>query len=162
MIKSEQKAIGDRGYTYTVRQFGAREGGRMLVFLGKLLGKPIGDAVSGGKSLDLETAGRVISGLADAVSEQDFDHLVNSFAKHTDVTGGTYGAKSLPLHTEGVLDLHFAGAYGELLQWLAFAVEANYASFFAGLGGGKVTDLVSALRVSEPPNNESPSPSPST
>ena len=147
MIKTESKAIGERGFTYTVRQFGAKEGGRMLVFLGKLMGKPIGDAVSAGRELDLETVGRVIAGLADAVSEQDFDRLVDAFAKQTDVSGGQY-TNAVPLNTEGVFDLHFAGAYAELGAWLMFAVEVNYSSFFSELAGGKVSDLAAALRVS--------------
>lgn len=163
MIKSERKAIGERGFSYTVRQFGAREGGRMLVFLGKLMGKPIGDAVSAGQALTLETVGRLISGLAEAVSEADFDRLVDAFARHTEVSGGDFGDKSIALSTEGLFDLHFAGAYAELGAWLRFAIEVNYSSFFAKLGGGKVADLAAALRVSEPPKDKpSPSPSPNT
>lgn len=148
MIKDETKTIGERGYSYTVQQFGAREGGRMLVRLGKLLGKPVGDAVSAGESLQLETVGRVISGLADSITEQDFDQLVDAFSKRTKVTGGEYGSKTIPLSTEGVLDLHFAGAYGELVSWLMFAIEVNYADFLSGLGGAKLSDLARELRAS--------------
>jgi len=162
MIKTEKKKLGSRGYTYAVRQFGAKQGGRVLVRLGKLLGKPIGDAVSAAESLDTETIGRLITGLAEALSETEYDFFVDAFAEHTEVSGGEYQDKSIPLGAEGVFDLHFAGAYVELVEWLRFAVEVNYSSFFSGLGS-EAKDLAAALRVSKPAERgSSPSPSPNT
>jgi len=171
MIKTESKAIGDRGYTYTVQQFGAREGGRMLVRLAKLLGKPVGDAVSAGDVLDIRAAGAVIAGLADAISEDEFDHLCTSFGKRSTVSGGNgeqapqlqYGPKTIPLADGGIFDLHFAGAYVELVGWLAFALEVNYGSFLTVANAAK-GDLLGSLRASNEAAaaSGSPSPSPST
>lgn len=134
MIKTENKAIGSRGYVYTVTQFGAREGGRMLVRLAKLLGKPIGEAMAGG--IDFKTAGNVVAQLAETLTEDEFDHLCTSFAGRSSVSGGSvedqrfnYGAKQVPLRDSAIFDLHFAGDYVELFQWLAFALEVNYGGF---------------------------------
>lgn len=156
MIKTESKEIGTRGYTYTVKQFGAREGGRMLVRLAKMLGKPVGDAVSAGESLDIRVAGSVIGGLAESVTEDEFDRLCTSFAKCSTVHGGDaeqpaqlqYGRKAIPLSDSSIFDLHFAGAYVELVGWLMFALEVNFGSFLAVADAAK-TDLLSGLRASD-------------
>lgn len=159
MLKSETKQIGDRGYSYTVEQFGARQGGRVLIRLAKMLGKPIGDAVSAGNELDVQTIGRLLAGLSASVNEADYDYLCDVFLAKTHVSGGDYGARIVPLSTGGMFDLHFGGAYAELGEWILFAVEVNYGSFLA-VAGGKAKDLGSALQVSDLPGVTSPSPSP--
>jgi hypothetical protein len=134
MRKTVDKQIGERGYVYHVTQFGAREGGRVLVRLLKMIGGAAGAAVASEQDFDMQTVGKIISNLAESVSEQDFDTLVETFMKTTEVSGGTYNTRA-PLTTEGLFDLHFAGAYDELGQWLLFAIEANFGGSFLGKSG---------------------------
>jgi hypothetical protein len=142
----------------------------MLVRIAKLLGKPVGDAVSAGDALDIQAAGSVIGGLADAISEEEFDHITNAFAKRSTVSGGNaeqpaqlqYGPKQVPLSDGGIFDLHFAGEYAEWLAWLAFALEVNFGSFLGVMGKAK-DDLIGRVQASTAPaENELKSPSPST
>lgn len=144
MRETKKKKIGDREYTYHVTQFGAREGGRVLVRLLKMVGGAVGEAVKGeAEHFDMTTVGKMIGNLADTVSEEDFDYLCDTFAKASEVSGGEYREPVL-LTTDGVFDLHFAGAYVELGQWLLFAVEVNFGSF---LGEGFVEKLKAAASV---------------
>ena len=131
MRETKQKQIGERGHIYHVTQFGARHGGRVLVRLLKMAGGAIGEALQGADDLDMSVAGKVIANLADTVSEGDYDYLIDTFAK---VSAVEIEGKPVPLHNEGVLDVHFAGAYVELGQWLAFAIEVNFGNFFDAAG----------------------------
>jgi len=159
MRKTKQKRIGGRGYVYHVTQFGAREGGHVLVRLLKILGGSVGEALQGATDFDMGVVGKVIANLATTVDEKDLDYLVDTFAKTTSVE---IEGKPVPLTAEGVLDVHFAGEYTELSQWLAFAVEANFGDFFgaAGILKAKASDLpVSAVSSAD---GSSPSISPNT
>jgi hypothetical protein len=133
MRETKEKQIGERGFVYHVTQFGAREGGRVLVRLLKMVGGAAGAAVESEQDFDMRTVGKIVSNLAESVSEEDFDTLVATFMKTTDVSGGAYKTRA-PLATDGLFDLHFAGAYGELGQWLMFAIEVNFGSFLGESG----------------------------
>lgn len=153
MRETKAKEIGDRGYSYHVIQFGAREGGRVLVRLLKMLGGVAGTAIEGATldekeqaetalvSIGMSTAGKMLSNFAETVSEDDFDYLIDKFAPTTSVSGGDFKG-AVPLSTEGVFDLHFAGAYPELGQWLLFAIEVNFGSF---LGEGGILQKAKAM-----------------
>lgn len=130
MRKSDSKQIGN--HTYTVTQFGAREGGRVFIRITRLLGPAIGGGAEGG-------AAAMIGQLSTALDESDFDSLCDTFAAATMVTGGDYGAKQPQL--KAVFDDHFAGRYDELLEWLLFAFEVNYGSFLGALGLKQNPDL---------------------
>lgn len=130
MRKTKEKQIGDRGYVYHVTQFGAREGGRIAIRLGKIFGGALGAAIKSDTERDV---GDMIAKAFDAVTEQDFDALIDTFAKCSAVSGGDYKGQA-PLTAEGLFDLHFAGAYGELVQWLIFAFEVNFGSFLGEAG----------------------------
>jgi hypothetical protein len=148
MRETKTKAIGDRGYSYNVTQFGARQGGRVLVRLLKIVGGAAGEAMkSGGESFDMATIGKTVSSLASSVNESDFDWLCDTFAPTTSVVGGSF-SNPVPLSTEGLFDLHFAGAYAELALWITFAIEVNFGSFLPA--GGLVAQAKDAARrVSE-------------
>lgn len=164
MRETKEKQIGSRGYRYHVIQFGAREGGRVLVRLLKMVGGAAGEAMAGGDDaldgFDLSTVGKMLGNLAETLSEDDFDYLVDKFAPATAVSGGAYKAP-MPLNTEGVFDLHFAGAYQELGQWLLFAVEVNFGGFL-GEGGivRKAGEAARDRRASSAKDEPSPSQSP--
>jgi len=148
MRETKEKQIGDRGYVYHVTQFGAKEGGRVLVRLGKMIGSAAGEAIKrGGSDFDMATVGGMIANLAETVSEADFDFLCDTFAKASAVSGGEFRSP-VSLTAEGVFDLHFAGAYPELGQWLLFAIEVNFGGFLAGSAIVQKVKAASAPRVS--------------
>ncbi len=123
MRETKQKQIGD--YTYAVTQFGAKQGGRVMIRLLKIVGGAAGEAMKGDNEFDMSTVGSMITNLAETLQEDDFDYLCETFAAASTVQGGEF-PNPIPLTTEGVFDLHFAGKYLELGQWLLFAVDANF------------------------------------
>ena len=140
MRETKQKQIGTRGHTYHVTQFGARHGGRVLVRLLKMIGGAAGEAMKGdADGFDMRTVGGMVSNLAETVNEDDFDYLCDTFAKTTSIE---LDGKVVSLTTEGLFDLHFAGAYIELGQWLLFAVEVNFGGF---LGEGGIVQRAKAV-----------------
>jgi len=157
MRETKQKVVG--AHRYHVTQFGARQGGRVLVRLLKMLGGAAGEALKSEGDLDMGAVGNMVANLADTLGEADFDFLCDQFAPATSVE---INGKLLPLATDGLFDLHFAGAYVEMGQWLLFAIEANYGGFL-GAGG-----LLRRANNAGPPASasvaasESPSTSPTT
>ena len=157
-IESRKKTIG--AHTYTVEQFGAKEGGRVLVRIAKMLGGAVGEAASmadaaslGGK---LDVIGKVFSNFTDHVSEDDYDYLCDKFSPKTRVTGGDYGEKEPKL--SDYFDSHFAGAYWDMAQWLAFAFEVNYGSFLAVM----TEQAKKAKTADQPPPDSGPVEKPSS
>lgn len=166
MREVKSKQIGKRGFTYTVSQFGAREGSRVLVRLMKILGsiagaglqqvdkKSLATGSDGNVTLSLAAIGHAITDFADKIGEDDFDWLCEKFIPTTEVSGGTY-KQGIPLATDGVFDLHFAGQYAEMGQWLLFAIEVNYASFLPEGG------IEAMVRKTVLPGSQEEKPSPS-
>jgi hypothetical protein len=136
MIETKEKQIGGRGYVYRVTQFGAKKGNQVMVRLAKVIGKMVGG--------DLE---QIVTNLVDAIDETQLDFFCDAFASMTEVAGGDFKG-AVKLSSEGVFDLHFAGEYKEMGQWLLFAIETNYASF---LPEGGLASLIkkAAPQVSE-------------
>lgn len=144
MRETKQKQIGSRGFTYHATQFGSRQGGRVLVRLLKMIGGAAGEAIKGEaegeKGLDMATVGAMVANLATTASEKDFDYLCDTFITATSVSREGSGVL-LPLSDEGVFDLHFAGEYIELGQWLLFCIETNFGGF---LGEGGIVQRIKA------------------
>jgi hypothetical protein len=165
MMKTVTRSIG--GTSYRVTQFGVGQGLPLLVKLAKLLGPSLAASLKGlgGKSLkqgqdvlDLPVGvlGDAVLELAERLQEETVVALVHQLAESTQVSKGSDrgGEKWVPLTDE--LELHWAGNYLNMLKWLAFGLEVNYASFFGGQGG--IGSLLAALRE----KGESPSPTGST
>jgi hypothetical protein len=118
----------------------------------KTLGKPIGNAIGGGESIDNAVVGKIISGLSESIEADDIDFLCDEFSKTSDVQGGEETAwrqfaQPVPLSAENgaLLDMHFAGQYGELLQWLMFCVEVNYGDFLPGMENVSLRGVLQGL-----------------
>lgn len=122
----ETKTKTIKSTQYDMRQFGALQGRKVLARLLQTVGPAIG-AIGGSPE----------AALALAISKFDsdtVDYLCDSFAPFTTIH---VNGKGIAL--EAVFNVHYAGNYGEMLQWLAFALEVNYASFFADLFSGAPT-----------------------
>jgi hypothetical protein len=122
MIRSETKTIGK--YSYCVEQLGALKGRAVFVRLVRLLGSSV-DTVKG-------DAGTILAKAAAGFTDEDMDTFCTVFAAKTSVTGGEYGTAQPQL--DNIFDLHFAGNYSEMIEWLIFAFKVNFGSFFAEVG----------------------------
>jgi len=142
MKETKTQEIGNRGFTYSVEQLGARQGGRVFARIANMLGGALGSALSGGESFSVDSVGKVFASLAESITEENLDYLVDTFIPTTKVAGGQLPAP-LPLSAVDP-DQHFAGAYGEMMQWLGFCLEVNYASF---LPGGSIAATVAMFKA---------------
>lgn len=141
---TEERRLGDT--TYRVTTIGALKGRGLMVRLGKLGGQSLAsflDGLASGKTV-LDAA--VAVGIAEAIreisarlTEEEFAAICDELALHTILV---FDEKEPRL--KDVFDTHFAGNYGELVQWFAFALEVNFRSFFGGSGGvaRKVIDFL--------------------
>jgi len=135
LLKSEKKTIN--GHVYEVTQLPYSPGHKLLLLLGRKLGPALATAFAGipnKKNVDL--GDREIATLAPAFSEalskllQDldeasFDFMVETLAHYSkiEIKEGVMA----PL--KGEMEMHFASNYGELFQWLLFALRINYVGF---------------------------------
>lgn len=127
----KEKTIGK--HRYRVALFGARQGQRMLTKLTKKAAPVLGALAEAG-TLSGAGLGKAAEALGAQLSEEDFDSIAAEFADVTDVKVGDKWPR-----LSHVYDEHFAGNYAELLEWLKFAIEANYSDFL-----GRVANIVSA------------------
>lgn len=123
MLESSTRRIGR--YEYKVTQLQAIKGRRLLVKLLKALG-PAAEALSVSSQ---DNAGALIGKLTAGLDEALVDELCDTFAARSEfqLENGKW------MDLAGQFDLHFAGQYGEMAKWLAFAVEVNYGSFLGEL-----------------------------
>lgn len=135
MFKVEERKIGDS--TYKVSQLGAIKGRSVMLRLTKCLGPALVGLAS------RETLKASIPDLLANmdIEEEDLTYFCDSFAEKTFVV--TPDGKMPRL--DNVFDLHFAGRYMEMIQWLGFCLEVNYAGFFRG-----AADRVAAAQPSAP------------
>ncbi len=138
MLKTEERLIGR--YVYRVSQLGFTAGRQMLVRLTKALGPVLARMLEGAS---LATGKLSVSGmstasvagalyeLAERLTEADLEYACAVFGMQTVVVidGRT------PQLDKAFQELHFAGAYDEMIKWLGFCLEVNYSGFTSALGG---------------------------
>jgi len=125
------------GYTYRVTQLGVTPGLEIMAELAKMLLPGMGGFASGGIGSILksdvggEQFATAATKLAMAIDSAKVQKIVKTLAKMTSIFGEGFGDAGAPLDVH--LEDHFAGRYGELVAWLAFALRVNYGNFFEGL-----------------------------
>lgn len=124
MRETKTRTIGSA--FYAVNQLGALEGRKVLARLVAMFGGMVGAIGEGGKA-DLV---RGFSSLANAITEDQMEFFCDTFSPWTQVTkdGKTRVLKDC-------FDDHFVANYGEMVEWLGFCLEVNFASFLGGTGG---------------------------
>lgn len=124
MREPQTKAIG--GVLYEVTPLPAGKGLALLTRLAKL----VAPALAAAPSLkDIGNfAGEAIAGLLENLTEEDTAHVCRVLAENTRVQKPT-GMAALA----AIFDLHFQGDYLALVEWARFALEVNYAGFFAAI-----------------------------
>lgn len=121
----DRKTIGDS--TYEVTQFGAKKGRSVLLRAFKMLGPAAGAIAE-----DQSKLANAVDVLARSATEEDLDYLCDECAKCTKLIqvgtfNGTEKEISQPLSES--FDSHFRGRYLEMIQWLVFSLQHNFASF---------------------------------
>lgn len=129
-LKTEAKTIG--AYTYKVTALNALDGRKVFVRLVKMVGPGLSAYKASPDMASALTQG--MGALISALSEEDVEHLCNKLSASTEVSGGDYGEKRRP-QLDGVFLTHFAANYFEMIEWLIFALEVNFGSFFEKAGG---------------------------
>lgn len=115
MIESKRKEIN--GNTYTVESLGATKGRQVFVRILRILGSALGDG-----EFDIAKASR-------SLAEADVDYLCDVFAPQTRIR--LKGSKEEVSLSE-IQELHYAGNYLEMIQWLAFCLDLNFRNVFLG------------------------------
>jgi hypothetical protein len=123
MAREKQSRSID-GVTYTVTQLPGRASLRTLARVARMFG-PVANI-----------AGGLVPAIVDTLRKLDLDDVVILAEELAD--GATVRASVVTRdrsHVDLPLDLdeHFAGKVGPMLEWIAFALEVNFAPFFADL-----------------------------
>lgn len=130
MRETLTKAIGK--YTYKVTQLGAKKGRQASFRLLKMLG-PVAKAFTKTEGLDVETLTvNAIAQMAAEADSNDFEFLCDALAETSSVLMPMVmngESKTLDQALGPIFDDHFAGNYGEMVLWLAFAIQVNFTSF---------------------------------
>ena len=110
MQQSKTVTIGSD--TYTITQLGAKKGRAVAVRLAKLLA-PMAEGEDRGLSAALQN-----------LSDADLEYVCDAFAALTSVKMER-GSPQL----DAIFDMHFAGKYGAMVNWLVECVKFNFADF---------------------------------
>ncbi len=124
MIETQERVI--KGITYQITMFGSKEGSRVLARLMSHIGEPIGAVGDAkGDNAIASAVGKFVTGF----TPDEVTFFCNAFAAKTVVVleSGVHEKLSQSF------DLHFAGEYDAMLEWLIACIEVNYASFFVVL-----------------------------
>jgi hypothetical protein len=143
---AEERVIGD--FTYRVTLLGAKAGVAMAVRLAKLLTPSAANGVEGlvgsrsdGLGSFAVGIGECLRELAARITPAELAQLQAELAQWTTVI---IDAEREPQLNQ-IYDEHFAGHYDWMMEWFAFALEANFRSFFAGSAGAGVVAQVVKL-----------------
>jgi hypothetical protein len=74
----------------------------------------------------------MLSNLAQSLPPEELDFFCDLFSERTQVELG-----GKPVELQGIFDVHFAGKYFDMFEWLSFCLEVNYGSFLEGMKGLK-------------------------
>lgn len=122
---NKTKRIGSNGYEVT--QLGAIEGRRVFARLAQLMGGMVGALAAGGKADPVQA----FQSFAEAMTPEVMDFFCDTFTKFTQV----HRQDGKVLFLKDIFDDHFADNYSEMVEWLVFCLEVNFASFLGGVGG---------------------------
>ena len=122
---NQSKKIGN--HTYEVTPLGAIEGRRVFAKLAQLMGGMVGMIAAGGKA-DMVKG---FQAFAESCTPDVMDFFCDTFSKVTQV----HMPDGKVPYLKDIFDDHFADNYSAMVEWLAFCLEVNFASFLGGAGG---------------------------
>lgn len=134
-----------QGHKYELTLFGAKQGQRVLVRLGKCLGPAAAAILEKGSKGGIPEAIRLF---VQSLAPEDLDFLTDQFAgscKLILMMTTAAGPQPNPQPLANLYDHHFARRYPAMFTWLAWCISENYSSFFGDQGIGALSALVPDL-----------------
>jgi hypothetical protein len=144
--------------TFELTTWGAKDQQHVLVRLLKVLGPAFGTLTM--QAADVEKA---IAAATAALSDADLDYIDSKLAGATKVclqAQTTSGTREMWVPLTGQYDALFAGHLDLWLAWLAWGLQANFASFFSGKLAGHLGDLLAGFASQPTATGESGASSP--
>lgn len=133
----EKQSTVINGHRYVMTMLPATPSYRLFRRLFKIIGPSFGSIMElakdgtkdiGDTDIASEPVVRGIRVLADAITEDELDNVVEQLKKVTEV--GINGSdKTVPL--ENVFELHFSGAIGFMFKWLYWGLRVQYENFIS-------------------------------
>jgi len=155
MREVKTKQIGE--FQYRVKQLSDPAGMRLFTRLMKILIPAIGAGLKGvpsdGQNIKIAemttgAVGDAIIAMAHEMTEDDFMYLYDTLA--TDSQFSQDGQAWFPMTSDST---HWSGRYLQKFQWMAFALEVNYADFLGGNDAiGRLVQMFRTGRQSSSPN----------
>lgn len=117
-----------RGVTYEMSQFGAKQGQKVALRVGRYMGAVLASLgpFEPGK---LDTT-RLMAVILEKLDEADFEVVTEALAGQTFLI-----MEGKRVSLASVYDAHFAGKIGALMEWLAWGVAFQFQDFFTELVG---------------------------
>jgi hypothetical protein len=134
-FRQEEKDIGE--YRYRVTQLDTLTG---IDVAARLVTK-FGSALRDGNS---DNTFQAVGAIAEKLTAEEIKYYVNLFASRTEVI---FPDGREP-YLKDILAIHFAGRYGDLVEWLHFCFEVNFRDFFDKIRA-RIGPLVKRLMQSE-------------
>jgi hypothetical protein len=131
-LETRDREIGR--YRYFVTQLGAKKGREAFSRLVKVLGPVVAHVVDGATADGIRSA---LVELASRMEQRDLDYFCETFGEFSTVELEDGKRPKLSLAYQ---EMHFAGQFGEMFKWLAFAAEVNFGDFFGALVSGASAD----------------------
>ena len=116
-FRNEERTIGE--FTYRVTQLDTLTG----IDVATRLMTKFGAALREGKTDDTLQA---VGALVEKLTSEEVKYYVNLFAARTEVIQ----PDGKEPYLKDILAVHFAGRYGDLVEWLQFCFEVNFRDFF--------------------------------
>lgn len=132
------------GATYSFSQFGAKQGVKTLLKIGKMIGEPMalafGSFSGEGPLLERKIDGNMLGMAAKALFSRADDNEVLELITLLAATSCQCDGKQIDFNS------HYEGRYGHMFKVLQAAIEVQYGNFFDAL-----TDLGATTPTDKPP-----------
>lgn len=115
------------GFEYHAMMLGAAQGREVLLKLLNIVGEPLA-VLAAADDLDAESAARAMVAALKVLDASTLAFLCKTFGDRCTYRNG----EAWPQLTEAVFDIHFAGRYGAMVQWLWECIAFNFTADFLG------------------------------
>lgn len=126
--KTEKRVIG--GLEFTTTQLPAMKALALSARIGRAVGPALAEASGLSGSMEVARLAPAISALFAKLDGTEAQGLAREILASTSVV---YEGKLIQLGDNGMIDHVFTGSLGDLFAAIRFAVEVNFADFFAAL-----------------------------
>lgn len=135
----KEKPITIAGHDYKLTQLGALEGRKLWLNVLHLVVEPLKTLGSADK-LDEKAVLAALAGALGSLTEETAEKLYDGFGRATRVRVGD----KWPELVDATFNLHFAGNYVAMSQWLLESIIFNFADF---LGDGSLGSMIAKLQA---------------